>query len=166
FLFNYSIDQGWINEQVRVAFGLGLGSVLLALGTAFHAERRHFSQVLLGGSVASFYITGFAAYQMYSLVSYEVAFGYMAGVTLLAFVMSVLQDEVMLSLIGTLGGLGTPFILNNGQHNLPGLVTYTCLVLAGASAIYFYKGWRSLLWIAYTGGWAVFSLGYADAFWA
>src|SRR5205814_4161236 len=41
-----------------------------------------------------------------------------------------------------------------------------CMVLAGASAIYFHKGWRSLLWIAYTGGWAVFLLGYMDAFWA
>jgi uncharacterized membrane protein len=164
FLFKYSIEHDIINEQVRVAFGLGLGSVLLALGVVWHAERRHFSQVLLGGSVATYYITGFAAYEMYKLVPHNVAFGYMMCVTLLAFALSVRQDEVMLALIATLGGLATPFILYAPDGSLPALVTYTCAVLAGASAIYFYKGWRSLLWISYTGGWAVFTAGYLGTF--
>ena len=30
----------------------------------------------------------------------------------------------------------------------------------GASAVYFYRGWRSLIWVAYVGGWSVLAVAY------
>jgi uncharacterized membrane protein len=159
FLFKYSIDQGWLTPPVRVAFGLALGVVLIVLGSRIYSHRRHFSQVLIGGGIATFYITGFAAFQILALVSHPVAFAFMVFVTVLAFVLSLRQDGVALSLIGAIGGLGTPFLLYTGEGNLPGLVGYTCLVLIGTSAIYFYRGWRSLLLTSVAGGWLVFFIG-------
>ena len=152
FLFKYSIDMGWLTEPVRIAFGLGLGTALLAIGLRFHKERRHFSHVLLGGSIATYYITGFAAFQLYHLVDYPVAFGYMALVTALAFVLSVRQSGVVLALIGAFGGLATPFLLYTDTVNVPGLMGYTCLLLAGTSAIFFFRNWHSLLWTTYSWG--------------
>src|SRR6185295_1949401 len=70
------------------------------------------------------------------------------------------QDAVMLALIGAAGGLATPFLLNTGQGSVAGLAGYTCLVLLGTSAIYWYRGWRLLLWTAFLGGWAVFLIAY------
>jgi len=116
FLFKYSIDQGWLTPMVRVGFGLALGIVLLLLGTRIYANRKHFSRVLLGGGIATFYITGFAAFQLYALVSHPIAFAFMASVTVISFVLSLRQDEALLSLIGTLGGLGTPFLLYTGSR--------------------------------------------------
>ena len=159
FLFKYSIDQGWLTPSVRVLFGLALGAFLIFQGLRLHVRRRHFSQLLLGGGVATFYISGFAAYQVLRLVSHPVALGFMAAVTVLAFVLSLAQDEVSLALIGALGGLGTPFLLYTEGGSLPGLVGYTCLVLAGTTGIYFFKGWRSLLWTSVVGGWIVFLIG-------
>lgn len=160
FFFKYSIDKGWLNEQVRVALGLALGTVLLGFGLATYRERRHFSQVLLGGSIATYYITGYAAYQMLHIVSYELAFGFMAAVTALAFALAIRQDEAILSLIGVAGGLATPFVLENEPTGASGLIVYTCVVLAGASGVYMLRGWRSLLWLAYLGGAAVFAAAY------
>ncbi len=162
FLFKYSIDQGWLTPPVRVAFGLALGVVLIVLGSRIYSQRRHFSQVLIGGGIATFYITGFAAFQILELVSHPVAFAFMVAVTLLAFILSLRQDGVALSLIGAIGGLGTPFLLYTGEGNLPGLVGYTCLILAGTSAIYFYRGWRSLLLISVVGGWLVLFIGLVE----
>ena len=159
FLFKYSIDQGWLTPMVRVVFGLALGIVLLLLGTRIYANRKHFSRVLLGGGIATFYITGFAAFQLYALVSHPIAFAFMAAVTVVSFVFSLRQDEAILSLIGTLGGLGTPFLLYTGFGSLPALVGYTCVLLGGISAIYFYKGWLSLLWSSFVGIWLVFLIG-------
>ncbi len=159
FLFKYSIDQGWLTPMVRVGFGLALGIVLLVLGTRIYANRKHFSRVLLGGGIATFYITGFAAFQLYALVLHPIAFAFMATVTVISFVFSLRQDEAILSLIGTLGGLGTPFLLYTGAGSLPALVGYTCVLLAGVSAIYFYKGWLSLLWSSFVGIWLVFLIG-------
>lgn len=158
FLFKYSVDQGWLTPPVRVGFGLALGVALLIIGLRLYRTRRPFSQVLLGGSIATFYITGFAAFQLYALVAYAIAFGFMTGVTLLAFSLSVRQNQAVLSVIGTAGGLGTPFLLHTAG-SLVGLVGYTCLILAGTSAIYLAKGWRSLLWTSFVGGWAVFWIG-------
>jgi len=157
FVFKYSIDQGWLTETVRVCFGLLLGTLLFALGVRLHTPRRSFSLVLLGGGIAAYYITGYAAFQFYALISHPIAFSFMIAVTLLSFFVSLRQRETTLSLIGTAGGLGTPFLLYTGAGNIPGLVGYTCLILAGTSAIYLARGWRSLLWTSVIGGWLVFS---------
>jgi uncharacterized membrane protein len=156
FLYKYSVDQGWLVPTVRVAFGLILGTVLLAIGLRVYQDHRHFSQVVLGGSIAAYYTTGFAAFNLYALVAYPVAFAFMVSVTVLAVLLALRRDEVVLSIIGVAGALATPFLLYSGTENVPALVAYTCLILAGTGAIYFYRGWRSLLLTAYAGVWMVF----------
>ncbi|MCH8569478.1 MAG: DUF2339 domain-containing protein [Balneolales bacterium] len=156
FLFKYSIDQGWLTPTVRVAFGLILGTGLIVAGNYIFTKRRNFGQVLLGGGIATFYITGFAAFQLFALISSPLAFGFMICVTLLAFFLSLKLDGAVLAIIGAIGGLGTPFLLYTGAGDMTGLISYTCLILAGICAIYFYCGWRSLLWISVIGGWTVF----------
>ena len=155
FLFKFGIDRVWVTPVVRVLFGVVLGGFLLGAGLKLRPKRLALGRVLLGGSIATFYVTIFAAYQFYSLVAYPVAFGAMIVVTLLCFSLAVQQHDAVLALIATVGGLGTPFLLYTGEGNVPGLVLYTCLVLACAGAVYLYRGWRTLLWIAAAGGWLV-----------
>ncbi len=155
FLFKYSIDQGWLTPPIRVAFGVALGIGLIVMGLRTYEKQRHFSLVFLGGGLATFYITGFAAFQILKIVSQPVAMTFMVAVTVLAFVLSLRQNDAILSLIGVIGGLGTPFLLYTGQGNVPGLVSYTCLILAGTVGIYFFKGWLSLLWASVIGGWSI-----------
>lgn len=159
FLYKYSEDQGWISDPMRVGFGLALGIGLLAGGLKIYEVRRPFSQVLLGGGIGALYITGYGAYGAYSLVSWGSAFVFMAAVTVLAFALSIRQNEAALSLIATSGGLATPFVLYTEDGSLAGLVMYTCIILAGAAAVYLYKGWASLLLTAFAGAWAVFFIG-------
>lgn len=159
FLFKFAIDQGWLTPTVRVVIGLVLGTTLLLFGLRLHSKRRAFAVVLLGGSMASYYITGFAAFQLYELVSFLVAFSFMIVVSLLTFSLSIRQDEAILALIGTLGGFATPFLLYTGGSNVPGLIFYTCILMVGTVAIYFYKGWRVLLWGATLLGWIVLWVG-------
>ncbi|MEW5796871.1 MAG: DUF2339 domain-containing protein [Candidatus Zixiibacteriota bacterium] len=158
FLFKYSIDQGWLTPPVRHFIGIGLGVVLFVFGWRLYSQRRHLSRLLLGGSIATFYITDFSAFQLFELVSHPVAFALMVTVTALAFFIALKQDDAIFSLVGTLGGLGTPFMLYTGSANIPGLVVYTCLVIAGSTAVYFYRGWRLLLWLSAIGGWLVISI--------
>jgi uncharacterized membrane protein len=162
FLFKFSVDQNWITPSVRVGIGISLGALLVLLGLRVYGERRAFSQVLLGGGVGVFYITGYAAFQLYALVPYVVAFAFMVSVTLLAFLLSLRQEGISLALIGTAGGLGTPFILYDGTSDVGGLVLYTSLILTGACAIYVFKGWFSLLLTAFSGTWVVYLIGYSD----
>ncbi|HVF99575.1 MAG TPA: DUF2339 domain-containing protein, partial [Chloroflexia bacterium] len=167
FLFRYAIDNGWLNEQARVGAGLLLGSLLLGFGVLLHAQRRHLSQVLLGGAIATYYITGYAAHNIFpSLnVPYESALAYMTVVTALAFLLSLWHGEAVLALIGVVGGLLTPFALGFSEVQVPGLIMYTALILVGTSAIYMHRGWRAVLGCAFFGGAANLFLGHALA-WA
>lgn len=152
FAFKYSIDQGWVIPAVRVASGYVLGLALLVAGFKLSDSRPGYVQALFGGAIATFYITGFSAFQLYGLFSYPFAFGLMVAATMLAFFLSLQLDRAALSVIGVMGGLGTPFLLYTGSGNVPGLIAYTTLVLAGASAVYFHRGWRPLLQVAVVGG--------------
>ncbi len=166
FLFKFSWDQGWLQALltpwVRVGVGLATGVVLLVAGFRVSGERRAFGQVLFGGGIGVFYITGFAAFQVLDLVPYAVAFAFMVAVTVLAFVLSLRQDEAVLAVIGISGGLATPFLLYDDSGSLAGLVLYASLILAGAMGMHLFKGWRSLLPISFAGFWTVLLIGYTD----
>jgi hypothetical protein len=77
-------------------------------------------------------------------------------VTVATIGLAVQQDESSLAIIGTIGGLGTPFLLYSAAGSVGGLAAYTCTVLAVACAIFFAQGWRSLLYTTVAGGWVVF----------
>lgn len=155
FLFRYTVEQGWLVPAVRVGLGAALGGVLLGTGLRLPAGRR-LRQVLLGGSGATFYATLFAAYQLYGLVSYATAFGGMGVVTVALVALAVRQAEPTLALVGILGGLGTPFLLYNEAGGLAGLSLYLCAVVGGACAVFWARGWQSLLYATVAGGWAAF----------
>jgi len=122
FLFRYAIDQNWMGPVVRVGFGVLLGAGLLGSGIRLSGHRRRSSQVLIGGGIATLYLTIFSAYQLYDLVGYLVAFTAMVAVTISAFVLSLQQKEAVLALIGVLRGYATPFLLTRGDGSVPALV--------------------------------------------
>jgi uncharacterized membrane protein len=159
FLFKYSIDQGWITPPVRHFFGIGIGVLLFVFGWRLYATRKHLSRLLLGGSVVAFYITDFSAFQLFELIPHPTAFALMVLVTCLAFFIALKQDDTIFSIVGAIGGLATPFLLYTGSGSVPALVGYTCLVLAGTTAVCFFRQWRVLLWVAGIGGWIVLMTG-------
>lgn len=165
FLFKYSIDQGWITPWLRIAFALAVGAVLAGLSFRLHGSRRPFATILLGGAIAIWYIAGFSAFQLLQLISHPQALSFMVGVTLFAFAISLRQNEPVLSLIGTLGGFGTPFLLYTGSGNLPGLMAYTSLLIALTGGLFFFKGWKSLLWLTVISGWTVIAIGISNHTW-
>jgi len=164
FLFKYSIDQGWLIPPVRSMIGLGIGLGLFVSGLQMDVLKKPMKQILLGGGIAAFYITGFATFQLYSFVPGMVVWLFMVIVTLLAFSLSLQQDEAVLSVIGTLGAFGTPFMLYTGNGSIISLMFYFGLVLLAAAGIYLVKGWRSMLWSIFAGGFGVLAVGIVNTF--
>lgn len=163
FLFKYSIEQGWLTPTVRLGFGVGLGTVLLAAGLRRAEDRPLLQQILLGGSSATFYGTVFAAYQLYGLLPYLPAFGSMVLVTVITVVLGLREGYASTAFIGIAGGFGAPFLLYTQADGGMSLALYTCLVVGGACLVYLYRGWRSLLYLALTGGWAVLLMPCVEA---
>jgi uncharacterized membrane protein len=161
-LFRYSIDMGWLTPTVRVAFGAAVGAVLTALGLRMD-ERRRFGSVLLGGGIASFYLTGWAAFNLYALIGYAAAFVGMVAITAGAFGLALWRSQPALAIVGAFGGLGTPLILGISYATPRGLALYTSAVLAWTVVPYLRRGWRPVLWTSMAFGWALLA-SYANAF--
>jgi uncharacterized membrane protein len=161
FLFRYAFDQGWIGPPLRLGLGFAAGTLMLVVGLRLEGSRERFSQYLLGGAIGVYYLVGFAAYELYELVAFPVAFAFMSLVTVAAFVLSQRQRLPSLAAIGASGGLSTPFLVSTGTANVPALAAYTVLLLAGAGAIQFLRGWKSLLFVLGYGGLGVTGLAVA-----
>ena len=158
FLFQYSIEQGWITPWVRVGFGATLGGTFLALGLRIERRRASYSAILLAGAIASFYATGWAAFQLYGLVSRPPALVWMAAVTVLALLLARRQAQPALASLGAMGGFATPFLLGAEPDAVLELVVYATLVVLWTAALYFSRGWRSVLWTYAVGGLAVLAV--------
>ena len=158
FLFKYSVDQDWVTPLVRVSFGLVLGVGLIVIGMCLPQSKRVLSQVLMGGGIAAFYITGYAAFHLYHLIPHYLAFSFMVGTTLLSYCLALYQNEPPMALVAVIGGIATPFVLSTGSGNIPGLIIYTCVILTGSMAIYYFRPWRLLYWSSWTGGWFVMGI--------
>jgi uncharacterized membrane protein len=155
FLFEYAIERGWLTELVRVGLGGALGSFLLGAGLRIVDDRPALGQVLCGGGIGTFYATLFASFQLYELLPLPVVFAGMLGTTMASFVLSLRYNARSLALVGLLGGYATPFMLQTGDNNVVGLMIYTCVVTAGTSTLYLYRGWRVLLAAIFWGHWVI-----------
>ncbi len=151
FLFKYSKDESDTMRMMRVLIGIALGSGLVIGGRLLLTRDRPFAQILTGGGIATWFMAGFAAYQLFDLIGDAAGFAYMAVVTVLAFVISTRQGSVPLTVVATVGGLATPFLLYDPTRSVVGVSLYVIAVASTAVAVFRKRGWWALLWVA-TGG--------------
>ena len=163
FLFKYSIDQGWLTPVVRIGTGIFLGCGLIVFGLRMIEARFTLARTLAGGGIACLYISIFAAFQLYHLISFELAFAGMLLITLIAFALSLKRLGAPIAFIASIGGYATPFVLYTGNENLAGLLIYGGLISLIGCLVYLYRPWRSLLIVTVIGGWAILVAGYSSA---
>jgi len=100
--------------------------------------------VLQGGAVAVLYLTLFAAFRYYGVLTAGPAFALMVAVAMLAAALAVLQDARALAVVGALGGFATPLIVSTGSDNVTALFAYYLVLDAGIAAVAWFRTWRSL----------------------
>lgn len=152
-LFIYlAVDRGWMSPVAAVWSGLAAGTGLAAGGWFIHEDRRTVGQLLMGAGSVALYLTLYAAYGLFELIPYTLAFGAMTGVVAATFLLSYLERLPAIAALGAVGGFATPVLVSTGG-NIPGLMTYTAVLVAGMSAIYLVRGWHQLLALSAVGGW-------------
>ncbi len=136
FFLKYAFDTGLIKPWQRVVIGFITGVLLLLGGARFHKKNLAiFAQGLIGAGIAILYLSVFASFNFYHLVSQPVAFVLMSAVTALTFSQALKYDSLAVALLGWAGGFLTPIMLSTGQANEIGLFTYLALLALGLLAI-------------------------------
>jgi hypothetical protein len=128
FFFKYAFQNHWITEGGRVILGLVCGAGALAIGELFWRRGEHtYAQSLTAVGIAFLYLSCWASFGLYHLISQTAAFAAMVLATIAAGGLALRYDSQVVALLGLAGGFATPLLL--GAMKAPAFVFGYALVL-------------------------------------
>lgn len=142
FFLRYTVQQGWIPPQTRVAIAACVGLALLIAGTWMLSGR--FSTLgagFQGIGLSTLYFSVYAAQHWYQLVTQPVGFSLMCIITLATAGIAVGCNSLYVAFLALLGGYATPFLLPAGTPNLPALYSYLLILGVGLLGMSQWKNW-------------------------
>jgi uncharacterized membrane protein len=161
-----AFDNHWIGPLGRVLIGLLGGAALIAWSERF--QKRGFpvfAYSLKAVGSGTLYLSLWAAFSVYALISAPVAFAAMIGVTAFNGFMSWMQDAELLALYAIAGGLSTPLLVSTGENHEVALFTYLLILDIAVLVLVALRPWSRLLFAAYTGT-CLLVLGWAAEFYS
>jgi uncharacterized membrane protein len=162
FFLKYAFEQNWVGPAGRILLGyLAAGAFLAAGEWSRRRQAATFGLYLIGGGIATLYLSTFAAYQLYGLLGQVPAFGFMVLVTIFAGLLALFYDAKWLAVMGLIGGFLTPVILSTGQDQQIVLMIYMTMLNGGILAIATQKQWRLLNTLGFALTWLMFAGWYA-----
>ena len=145
FFLRYSLDNGWLTPEIRMAIGF-LTGVGLLVGCELKAARGYAqtANALDAAGIAILFATVFASFALWHLMPATVAIGLLIIVTAVAVLLSIRRESMFIAVLGLLGGFATPAMLSSGQDNPFGLFGYLLLLNAGLAWVAYKKRWPAL----------------------
>jgi uncharacterized membrane protein len=163
FFLKYAFDNRWIGELGRVAIGVAFGIGLIVTGYKYHHRRwRIFSQILTAGGIVLLYLSTYAAFGYYHLVTQKVAFVYFAILIAEAAGLALLYNAPAIAIMALVGGFLTPMLLHSDRDQYRSLFAYIVALDVGALSLL--KHWRGLSSVAYFGTQLLFWLWYNERY--
>jgi uncharacterized membrane protein len=142
FFLGYSIQQGWLQPPVRMAIGLFVGIVLLAVcEMRFAGNYRVTANAMDASGIVILFASFYASFALWHLVGPAPAFAGLALVTAIAVVLSIRRNSLFIAGLGLIGGFLTPALLSTGQDNPLGLFGYLFVLNAGLAGVAYHKRW-------------------------
>lgn len=147
FFVKLSFERGWVSPAMRVGSGAILGVGLILGGLRLRGGRsRTTGLTLVGTGLLVLYGVTFASHSLYrfAVFTLPVTFGLMAGVTVMALVLSVSLEALSVAVLGIAAGFLTPVLLSSGANNPLGLFGYVGLLDLGLMAVLWRTRWNVL----------------------
>ncbi len=151
FFLKYAFDNNLIGVTGRIILGLFAGIFLVVLGQYLRKKYTGYSDILMGGGIGILYLTIFAAFAFYSLISQPVALICLAIVTALSVVISVFDKAFTLAAIGIVGGFITPLLVSYDHEGMVGLFMYILVLDVGVLLVSLREKWIGLNYLAFVG---------------
>jgi len=157
FFLQYSIVHDLVRPKARIGMSVLVGVVMLVSGLRMLGSKYHaFGQGLIGGGIAAFYFSVFAAFHWFKMIDMVPAFALMIFITVCAGGMAVRLNSMLVAVLGILGGYGTPIMLRTDVVNFPGLFSYMLLLGCGVLGISYKKNWHLLSYLSFVCNYGLF----------
>lgn len=142
FFLKYAFENNLIAETGRVILGLVGGLIFIGCGEYFVRKYQKFGWILTGGGIGLLYLSVFAAFNYYGLISQTAAFGIMILITLFGSLLAIRYDAQILFIMAIVGGFLTPYLVSTGTDNQLALFGYIALLDLGVLFVSAFKNWR------------------------
>jgi uncharacterized membrane protein len=157
FFIKYAFENHWIGELGRVATGVLAAVAFCAAGFVYHRRGwRVFSQMLSAAGAMLLYLSTFAAFGYYHLLSRELASVYLVVLIIEIAAMALLYNAPSIALLAVIGGLLNPLLLHTEQDQYLTLFVYLILLNAGVVGLAIIRSWRAIGTVALIGTYALF----------
>lgn len=151
FLLRYAIENDLISPELRVLLGLVTGAILIGLGEWLRPTMKRYANILTGTGLGAFYLSLYAASQLYALVPLEIAFIGMMIVTALGVFLAWRTNSQTLAIFAAIGGYLTPLILSLDTNRVHVILPYLIILESAMLLIAWKKPWRWLVGISLFG---------------
>lgn len=163
-LVRYSVEAGLLSPPVRTVlgflFGLGLiGGAEFARRRADRVQDPRVAQALAGAGVGALYVATIAAANLHHLIGPGTAFLLLAAITVAAGMLA-LRFGAPCALLGLVGGLAAPALVQSDAPNIPLLAGYIAVLIGGLALLSRRQRWAWLGISALVGGagWSLFMI--------
>ncbi|MCF6585503.1 DUF2339 domain-containing protein, partial [Escherichia coli] len=94
YLLNYSVQNEITSVQMRLVFSAVGCLILLGVGWWLRNKKTLFGLILQGGGIGCLYITIFAAFKLYTMLPYGMAFAFMLLICAGSIALALLQRTI------------------------------------------------------------------------
>ncbi len=140
----YAFQIGLITETMRVVLGLVLGALLIGVGVYVRRRYQGYGEILVGTGFGALYLSIFAAYGIYHLISHIAALASMFAVTAAGIYFGYRARSIYLTAFSALGAYLTPCLLGTIQGNPHALLVYILIVGLGILTVARRREWYGL----------------------
>lgn len=159
-LYRYAVDHEWITPFVRVLTGVAVGGGMLAAARQFtergaesNDDALGLRELLLGGGLAVWYLSSYAAAVFYQLISIPTARVCFLFLSVVSAWLALKERRILFAMIALGVGFAAPSLLPLPSQSLIGLALYLAPLVALGLVLYLMRGWELILWIAFIGFW-------------
>lgn len=164
FFVKYAFDNNWLGPASRVALGVAFGVAMLLAGErGIRRDMGALGQGLVGAGLAVVFVSLFAGYSLYHLMSNITAFAAMVLVVGAGMALAVLHAAPAMAILAAIGGYLTPVLLSQGVDARDALFGYLAALNLGVLLVATFRNWRALDLLAFVATFALYT-GWFDAY--
>src|ERR1700743_2779944 len=148
----FAFDNHWVGPAGRILIGLLSGAALIAWSERFRSKGyAAFAYSLKAVGSGVLYLSLWAGFSLYHLISPGVAFAGMIAVTAFNAFIAWRQNAELLAVYAIVGAFSTPLLLSTGRNEEIFLFSYLLMMNAATMALLVLKGWNRLLVLSFIG---------------
>lgn len=143
FFLRYAFENNLISPSMRIFLGVLFGVVFIGIGHFLKEKYDAYATGLMGGGLGIFYISAYAAYSFYELISEPAAFLLFLCITCFGVILSLLYNSKPLIQFSLLGGFIVPLIFPLA-HSVHAIFPYLIILNLSILLIARFKVWPDL----------------------